>query len=104
MSTQEQDIVIGRLVREYSDRKRTLAVWPARLARIGGMLQTIGAKLQTLKPDAYEATADEIASQLSTALQDVDVSALLDMVREYARLNEEMARDRQLLKNYGVEC
>jgi hypothetical protein len=75
-----------------------------KLIRVGRLLQSAGAILQNLKPDNYETSAQQAEGQLSDASVDVDIAAILHLIKEYVRLNSQISNDRHQLRRFGIEC
>jgi hypothetical protein len=101
MSTEEQDLAIGKLVREHRDRKHQFVASTIILTHIGESLRQAGTALEKLNFDAYDSVAVYAAEGVVKAVQsDVDLSALHGKIQEYGELMRRIVGDQKLLDEY----
>ena len=82
MSQQEQDEIIGRMIRERAETMRLMEIHRVDLRRIGGALSEIG---EALKKDAIDSAASALALW-SDSLAGDHLEALQSRLTEYRGL------------------
>lgn len=100
MSLEEQDREIGRLVREYHERRREFAALTAKVKKIGEALGRLSSLLR--QADADRGMGD-VRYTLEEIAKDVDLTALRQLLGEYAVMDQRLRDDRQALQRLGID-
>lgn len=106
MSHEEQDLQIGRLIREHGNRRQEFIAFTAKLKQIGTALNQAGGQLVGLNPDVYQNNISALSNAknlLNNIAEATDVKHIAHQVHEYTQLLDKLMEDQKLLKEYGVE-
>ncbi len=103
MSTEEQDRELGRLLREHGERRQKYIALTAKLNRIGGPLQATAGLLTQAKADVYSILPEGAIQNLAPLAGEIDLSALVNLLREYSALGQKLVEERDMLRKYGVD-
>ena len=98
MSNHEQDVEIGRLVREHGERRKEYIALSSRLKRIGGGLQPAVGALLGADVGSYSANTVNAKNALESIASEIDLSALLGLVDEHIRLTNRLKQDQETLQ------
>jgi hypothetical protein len=102
MSEYEQDLAIGRLVRESAERKRALAAMTLELERFQKAFTSLGSALAKNVDSRFNLVGATGAIENSSVLNGIDFGKLLRFLEEYSDLREHADRDAARLKDLGL--
>jgi hypothetical protein len=101
MSEQEQDAIVGRLMRERKNAKRQLAIMSAEIATIASSLRDVADALRDIAADANLSVA--IRALQAGPLAKCDNAKLLAFLVEYTVARSAVSRMEQQLHELDVE-
>lgn len=104
MSEQEQDVVLGRFLREHGEAKRKLVAMQAEMERYQKAFTALASTLS--KDNVHDAfsltTAKRELEKLP--LSEFDFSKLLEFLNEYTELRKSVTAGRSRLRDLGVDA
>ena len=95
MSNEEQDAIVGRLIREKSEAMRRKAALEAEIKRLGDVLDSVLKRTHVL-------TTEEIAGQLEPIRKYFNIDSYLELLREREVVQAEIVDKIKMLRELGA--
>lgn len=102
MSEPEQDAAIGRMVRTYCEQKRAMAAMELEMDRFSSAFLELGNALRKGDDSRLETDAPLSLIQTNTALGQLGMGKLVEMLTEYSETRRSLKQKEQSMRSLGI--